>query len=167
MKTCFALLLAAFVSAIAEVPSKELLPLENYAGKWTGSLTGNSEARSSQTGQWTLDGHFLEVNWVLEPEPDGTSKLTGKTIMTFDVAKGVYRSWQYFSTGLFITAEGTWNKASRTFTWTAKNPENGDTIVTKAAFPTESAESWSIVGKDASGNETLSLSGNNAREKAK
>jgi hypothetical protein len=161
------LLAAALVSAAmarADSPPPELDALKLYAGKWDVAVTDNATAKGEASGQWILEGRFLQQSWSLDAGTPDAAKLSGTTMMTYDTKKRVYRAWHYFSSGAFAEADGTWDEASRTFTWTGRDGTRGTTIVTKASFEGD-VEKWSIVTTKDSGEPVSSFGGTNTRRK--
>jgi hypothetical protein len=135
---------------VAEGPSPgipELKELDHYAGQWEDEIAGRPEVRRTERGEWILKGRFLRQSWSSEPG-DGTPPAEGMTLMTFDPQAGVYRSWAFLATGTVIENEGIWDAITNTFTWGRRVAETSETVVTKASFPSEATQSWSIVKKD-------------------
>ena len=160
----FAAALLVTIAVRAESPPPELDALKNYAGKWEVAVTDNASAKGEAAGQWILENRFLQQSWSLDFGTQDASKLSGTTLMTYDPTKRVYRAWHYFSNGTFAEAEGTWDDASRTFTWTGRDISKGTTIVTKASFDGE-IEKWSIVTTKDGGEQVSSFGGTNTRRK--
>jgi len=156
--------LAFTVVAHAETLPPELDPLKLYAGKWDVAVTDNASVKGEASGQWILEGRFLQQSWSLDTETPDAPKLSGTTMMTYDSTKRVYRAWHYFSNGSFAEADGTWDGASRTFTWTGRDAAKGTTVVTKASFDGD-VEKWSIVTTKSSGEQVSSFGGTNTRRK--
>jgi hypothetical protein len=156
--------LAFSVVAHAEAPPPELDALKLYAGKWDVAVTDNASVKGEASGQWILEGRFLQQSWSLETGTPDTPKLSGTTMMTYDSTKRVYKAWHYFSSGSFAEADGTWDEASRTFTWTGRDAAKGTTVVTKASFEGD-IEKWSIITTKSSGEQVSSFGGTNTLRK--
>ena len=169
MKHIFALLALLILSATsrADAPPKELEALNHYLGSWVNTISDNPKAKSTGSAQWTLDGRFLQQTWTLDADPGVRPTLSCTTMMTYDTTKGVYRAWQFFSTGYSVNGDGVWDAATSTFTWTIKDPNTGKTTVTKVSFPQEGVENWSFTTTNSEGKELLTMSGKNALQKAK
>jgi hypothetical protein len=163
IRILFAAALLVTIAVHAETPP-ELDALKYYAGKWEVAVTDNASARGEASGQWILESRFLQQSWLLDFGTPDAPKLSGTTLMTYDPTKRVYRAWHYFSNGAFTEAEGTWDEASRTFTWTGRDTAKGTTIVTKASFDGE-IEKWSIVTTKDGGEPVSSFGGTNTRRK--
>lgn len=154
-------------SAFADDPPKELQALSNYIGTWSNTIAGNPNAKGTTTAQWTLDGRFLQQTWTLDADPGVLPKLSCTTMMTYDTAKGVYRAWQFFSNGFSSTGEGKWDADARAFTWTVKDPNNGNITVTKVSFAQDGIESWSLTATNSQGKTVNSMSGKNTKQNSK
>jgi hypothetical protein len=166
MNPRFFLVAALAVGAIAraETPPPELDTLKLYAGKWDVAVTDNASVKGEASGQWVLEGRFLQQSWSLDPGAPDAPKISGTTMMTYDSVKRVYRAWHYFSSGSFAEADGTWDEPSRTFTWTGRDATKGTSVVTKASFDGD-IEKWSIVTTKSSGEQVSSFGGTNTRRK--
>ena len=151
----------------SEIP--ELKVLNHYAGKWDGTMTfkpngdeKGTPSTGSSTGEWIHDGRFLRQTWSLKGS-DALPAMNGSTIMTYDPQKKTYRSWNFTSTGQMAECQGAWDAKSKTMTWTMRDDGNGGASVTKASFPEDGVESWSILVKDGSGKVVADLNGKNTR----
>jgi hypothetical protein len=135
----------------------ELALLNQFAGEWTNEVTvktpDNSEGSQSKgaaTGQWILDGRFLQQTWSVEATDDFPG-LKGTTIRTYDPELKKYRSWTFHSSGYTQADRGEWDEKARTFTWSARDRKRNWTTTTKSSFPKDGHEQWSVVTKDAEG----------------
>ena len=124
---------SVFIAHAAEPRSPELMALDRYVGNWE---TSGASGRLSTTCEWILDGSFLRHSWSAEA-PGGGPKSFGMQLMSYDAEHHIYRAWTFFSNGKARQGEGAWDAASKTFTWTSKDPENGQTGVTKVTFVTD------------------------------
>jgi len=175
MARCLPLpLLLIALPALAEQPGPakgvpELQPLNHYVGTWSGRSTTKAgdqppvENKDNAVAEWIHDGRFVRQTWSLEAAP-GRPGLSGHTVFTYDARKKAYRSWNFFSGGDVTEAEGTWDAKDRAFTWIARNPD-GLVTVTKAAFPEDGVEKWSITTTDRTGKVLFEMQGTNKREK--
>jgi hypothetical protein len=50
-----------------------------------------------------------------------------------------------------IEKEGVWDMVTKTFTWGHRMVASSETVVTKASFPGEAVQDWSIVKTDERG----------------
>jgi hypothetical protein len=153
MKYITALLSSLVLAATSfgDAPSKELQALNHYVGTWENTITGNPNAKGTATGQWTLDGRYLQQTWTLDADPGNIPKVSCTTMMTFDAAKGVYRAWQFFSNGGFSSGEGVWDADSLAFTWTTK----------------DGIETWSLTTTNSEGKSVMTVSGKNTKKNPK
>ena len=163
--------IVSLLSAVATVaaedgPSKEipeLAPLQNWAGNWTGTVEKPARQSGPSHGKWIVDGRYLQQTWKI-PAGDTSPGLSATVIMTYDVKEKVYRNWQFLSDGGTSQATGQWDAEERTMVWTANNP-NGVTVVTRASFPDDDLQLWTITGTNRSGQQVFELSGNSKRRK--
>jgi hypothetical protein len=121
---------------VAQAPSPdipELQVLGRYAGHWEDEIAGRPDARRTESAEWILDGRFLRQLWSTEAD-DGSPKASGITMMTFDTASNVYRSWSFLATGSVIENEGVWDAATQTMTWGHRVRKTSETVITKASF---------------------------------
>lgn len=100
----------------------------------------------------TLGGRWLEFR--SESTPPGESDLQ---IMTWDEADGVYRQWVFDSDGYRHAAEGRWDDASATLTWTGRSDVGPFVIVDRWMSPDRLE--WTLEGRDASGRIVRTISG--------
>ncbi len=150
---------------VAEGPSPdvpELQTLHRYAGQWEDEIAGKPGMKRSERGEWVLRGRFLRQSWTTEAG-DGTPTASGFTVMTFDPERGVYRHWSFLASGSVIENEGTWDPATRTFTWGHRVPDTAETVITTAAFVEEGMQDWSIVKTDARGKVVREVAGRSIR----
>lgn len=129
----------------ADVP--ELQELNHYAGEWEDEIAGRPGVRRTEVSEWVLQGRFLRQSWSTESK-DETPPAHGLTLMTYDVERKVYRSWAFLATGSVIENEGLWDSASKTFTWGHRIIDTSETVITKASFPDDATQTWSVVKTD-------------------
>jgi hypothetical protein len=165
-------------TAVAEPPQgpskpiPELRVLDHWVGAWDVELTvkpnadvpKGMHAKGTVTAEWILQGRFLQQIGDLEPG-DGSPGMQVKNLMTYDPRKKVYRSWMFFSSGLVIESEGTWDERSRRLTSTSRDAERGTTTTTQATFAEDGTESWSMISKDRTGKVVEETIGKNTRRK--
>jgi hypothetical protein len=125
----------------------ELKALNHYAGQWDDEISGRPGVQRTEIGEWILNGRFLRQSWSTESK-DGTAPAQGLTLMTFDPAAEIYRSWSFLATGTVIENEGTWDETTLTFTWGHRLMDAAGTVMTKASFPSENSQAWYIVKTD-------------------
>jgi hypothetical protein len=117
-------------------PEQEIL--NHYAGEWDGTLSNLPGVKLHVSCEWILNGKFLRHS--ISADPATTSlPISSLQLMPYDTAKGVYRAWSFYSNGASVEGEGTWDAASKLFTWTIHEPD-GTTIVTKVSFPDADSE---------------------------
>jgi len=129
----------------ADVP--ELQALNYYAGQWEDEIDGRPDVKHTEVGEWILRGRFLRQSWSTE-SIDGHAPASGLTLMTFDKERKVYRNWAFLATGSVIETEGTWDPATKTFSWGRRVAESSESVVTTASFVDESVQSWRIAKTD-------------------
>jgi hypothetical protein len=132
------------VVAAPDAAVPELKALNHYAGQWEDEIAGRPDVKRAETAEWVLRGRFLRQSWTSE-SPDEGPAASGLTLMTFDTDHKVYRSWAFLATGSVIENEGMWDPITKTFTWGRRLSESADTVITKASFPEDAVQNWSIV----------------------
>ncbi|MDR3404640.1 MAG: hypothetical protein P4L99_19210 [Chthoniobacter sp.] len=150
---------------VAEGPSAdvpELKELHHYAGQWEDEIAGRPDVRRTELGEWILGGRFLRQSWSTESN-DSAPSAHGMTLMTFDTERNVYRSWAFLATGSVIENDGMWDAATKTFTWGRRVAGSSETVITKASFAADAAQSWSIVKTDEHGKVTREVVGRSIR----
>lgn len=152
---------------VKEIP--ELALLDHFAGEWNNEVTvktaddsERTKTTGAATGEWILDGRFLEQTWSVEAK-DGFPGLKGTTIRTYDPDRKKYRSWTFHSSGYTQADSGEWDEKARTFTWTARDRARNLTTSTKSSFPEDGQEQWSVVTKDADGKVVVEVTGTSSR----
>jgi hypothetical protein len=143
----------------------EFKVLSNYAGTWEIKIMGRPTAKSVSKGVWVLGGKFLQRSWTLDMG-DGSPATSGIHMMTFDTDMKMYRNVCLTSGGKIVEERGFWNADSRTMIWTAKTAD-GETRVTRAAFPKNATATWSIVTTRADGSLIEEGSGTKIPQKTK
>ncbi|HSI11195.1 MAG TPA: hypothetical protein VK961_04090 [Chthoniobacter sp.] len=150
---------------IAEGPATdvpELKELNHYAGQWEEEIAGRPGVRRTEFSEWILQGRFLRQTWSTESK-DGTPAAHGLTLMTYDVERKAYRSWAFLATGSVIENEGSWDAATNTFVWAHRITGTSETVVTKASFPNETTQAWSIVKTDEQNKVIREVAGQSSR----
>jgi hypothetical protein len=149
----------------------ELVALSGLIGKWdsrseTKRIEGVNDGgvlKGTAEGEWIHGGRFLRQTWTIEAA--GTVPwMSGSAVMTYDPAKKAYRSWHFVSNGSTSEGVGTYDKATKTMTWTARHA-NGFRTVTKSSFADDGAENWTIIVTDADGKVVEDMKGKNTRRK--
>jgi len=104
--------------------------LGQFVGSWRFMLISKGEAPENNwafggntTGKWILDGRFIEQSFDAGAI-DGSGRVKGRVLMTYDEKKRVYRIWSFFSEGTALETEGTWDQESRTMTWVYRSGQN-------------------------------------------
>ena len=134
-------------SALAEPRAQELVELDRYLGTWND--TTDPAGVITTRCEWILDGRFLRHSWTFDTGT-GEPKTVGMQMMSYDAVNHLYRGWTFLSDGRAEQGEGTWDAASSTFTWKARDMSNGQNVVAKATFVGEDEEvvSFTITGSD-------------------
>ncbi len=144
----------------------DLAALSGLIGNWDcrfqSKENGAAARTGTATGAWIHGGRYFRQVWTIDAagaEPG----LSGSSIMTYDPAKKTYRSWHFVSTGSTSEGVGAYDKATKTMTWTARDP-NGFRTSTKST-PSGDAEDWTITVTDTDGRVVSDMSGKNIRRK--
>jgi hypothetical protein len=148
----------------AKVP--ELKALDHYAGSWDVEITSKGQpfTKGKVTARWMLDGRFLQQSGELQ-DKDGVTVFKYTSLMTYDPAKKVYRSWIFLSDGNAGESEGTWDANGRVMTSVGRKDANGVFSTTTADFSETGVEKWKIVVRDRTGKVVSEMSGKNTRRK--
>lgn len=155
--------LSVFTGTAAEF-SPEQAALNHYAGDWDGTLTNFPGAKVHITCKWILDGAFLQHSITIE-QPLGKMPISSLELMTYDTAKQKYRGWVFYSNGLTVDYEGSWDAASSTFTWTYHDEISGINSVTKVLFSDADSESAVNQTKNRDGDLLSEIRGTRTRRK--
>lgn len=155
-----------------EIP--ELQPLGRFVGTWDTRMTyksadgpgGPAEVKGTGSAEWVHGGRFLRQTWSFGAG-GGLPAGSGSTMMTYDPAAKVYRSWMFFSGGSVFESEGEWNPKTRTFTWTGGVGRDPMKTTTTATFQNDGSERWSMVVKDKDGKVVNEATGTNTRRNGK
>jgi hypothetical protein len=126
-------------------------------------VSGKPEVRRRDEGEWVLDGRFLRQTWMSEAQEDAP-KASGFTLMTYDRERNIYRSWAFQAACAVIENEGSWDAASNTMTWGHRASETTEMIFTRAVFPDEVTQEWSIVKTDGEGKILREIAGRSVRQ---
>jgi hypothetical protein len=146
LRIFFASLVLLFsVYAAAEPRAEALLALDHYLGEWDD--TTDPRSKISTKCEWILDGSFLRHSWSLD-SGTGEAKAIGMQLMSYDAKAKTYRGWTFFNNGLAQQGEGTWDAASKVFTWISKDAANGLTFVTKANLAQSDVIDVVLITKD-------------------
>ena len=146
----------------ADVP--ELKVLDHYAGTWDVQIASKEFpfSKGQDSARWILDGRFLQQSGELRSQ-EGSAVLKVTTLMTYDPAGKVYRSWTFMSDGAAIESEGTWDPKARVMTSVSRKDGNGGFLTTTADFSEPGVETWKIVYTDRDGKVVSETSGKNTR----
>ncbi len=140
-------------------------PLKQFAGDWETRLTGNPNARGTVEARWDQGKQLLTQEWSLEPDPGLLPRIAGTTVYSYDSTAKLYRSETTLRSGEKFNAEGEYDSAARTFTWTRKDPATGITSINKSTFPDDGIEDWSIARTNQDGKASATFAGKNTRRK--
>jgi hypothetical protein len=127
---------------------EELAALDRYVGVWDD--TSDPGGKVTATCEWILEGSFLRHSWTFD-SGDGAPKNVGMQLMSYDAAARTFRAWTFYANGIAGQGEGVWDAASKTFTWTLRDPANGQTTVTKITFVGDDQEDCSSITTDRDG----------------
>ena len=144
----------------------ELEALHNYVGSWDVVVSSGPTPvfLGEATAEWILDGRYVQQTASLRAQ-DGKPGFKFTTIMTYDSAKRVYRSWTFMTTGSRSESEGIWDAKSRTMVWTSHKDDAGNSSTTKADFSMAGIEKVKIVLTGPSGAVVSELNAENRRRK--
>lgn len=140
----------------AEPAFPELKPLEKFIGSWKGTEEGGNVTSESEA-QWILGGNFLQQKYATS---DGTE---GMILRTYDPSSKKYLTYHFDSRGTVLTQRGMWDDETETLT--VQGDAGKVTVISKACFPAEGTEEWSITVLDKAGNVQQSFEGKNIRKK--
>ena len=136
--------------------------LSHYVGTWD-VVAGPADAPFAtgvNTAEWVLGGQFVRGGGALKTA-DGSNDFEIIGLRTFDPQAGVYRLWSFFSTGMVVQTEGTWDPAERTMTDVTRY---GDiTQTTRSRFTEDGVEEWTQVNTNATGEVVSEMQGRNTR----
>lgn len=143
----------------------ELKALGSYAGSWDVEITSKGQpfTKGKVIATWILDGRFLQQTGDLQAK-DGSTVVKYSSLMTYDPAKKVYRTWIFLSDGQTGDSEGTWSAKDRVMTSIGRKDETGGFSTTTADFSETGVEKWRIVFKDGRGQVVSEMSGRNTRQ---
>lgn len=138
--------------------------LDQFVGDWveTVDMGEGGKAAGSGTGRWILGGTHLQTEFTVEA--NGRT-LHHMTVMTWDAAARVYRSWMFSDSGEVVLFRGIWDDEKKTFTQTGMPDSNGVTAgsVTKVVSPDRME--WTAVMRGADGDIVMRLKGVDTRKK--
>ncbi|MDB5391677.1 MAG: Planctomycetes uncharacterized domain protein [Planctomycetaceae bacterium] len=157
---------------VPQGPSKdipELQILNCYAGTWE-VIAANQNApntpilKGKATSKWVLDGRFLEQTAALQA-PDGSNSIKVTTLLTYDVEKKTYRSWNFVSNGHATESVGKWDAATQTMTSVSIPNAKGHIMTTTGNFDEAGIEKWKMSVVDQSGKIVRQIVGKNSRQR--
>ena len=123
--------------------------LARYVGKWASEveITGAEPKKGTDTseGKWTLKGRY--VDYKVDSKLDDSEALH---LLTYDAEQKVYRSWWFSSTGQNNTSTGTWDEATKKFSWKGE-PKNGLTAIWVDHFTDDDTRVGELVVTDGDG----------------
>jgi hypothetical protein len=140
-----AALVSSFVlcaTSLAETPAKEGEAHWKYIGRREITIAGNPKGDGVMLGEHVLEGRFVQQTWTIDTKEGASPRRHGRAMISYDAAQRVYRMWRFTSDGRPAAGEGVWDEAARTFTWTLKDPANGEATVVKSTFGKDGPESW-------------------------
>ena len=143
----------------------EMKVLLQFVGKWKFEATQfkaewtpeEKHLTGTATSAAVLDGSFIEEKAIL------SDHTTAQKLYTYDRQAGTYRAWWFSSLGHFNDSTGTWDAASRTFTWITKLP-TGQVGKTTQHFPDDQTMEWEIAFTGDDRTLYFRSSGKNTRE---
>jgi hypothetical protein len=165
------LLLLGFVPAVARPadpgPHKnlpEMEPLKQWAGSWESSwkLDKKWDFKETAKAEWVMDGFFLQTTYSME-NTTLPQKTRGMVMMTYDLSEKSFRRWEFASNGGRLDSLGTWDKKTRTMTWTHQTPQVK--VVTTEKFTDDDTIAWHQVMKNQQGEVISEALGEKKRRK--
>jgi hypothetical protein len=150
------------ISALPAADVPELSPLHLYAGRWEAEISGKSQLKRIEVGEWILNGSFLRQSWSTEGAED-TPKACGMTLMTYDSVRNAYLSWSFLAIRSVVHREGFWDAASRTMTWTDQLAAHGGSVISTSWFTDDATHAWSIKETDDHGRVVREIDGRSIR----
>ncbi len=163
----FACVLSLAVIGNAEDRSEkvpELKALDRYVGSWDVEVTspGSPLTKGHSSTKWVLGGRFLQGTGELRSQ-DGSTVVKVTTLMTFDTARKVYRSWTFMSDGSSFESEGTWKEATRELSSSSRKDSSTGGFTSKSVFVEDGVENWNMEFKDDKGKVVSQIAGKNTR----
>jgi hypothetical protein len=159
---CFML---AVLPALGADQTPEQARLNHYVGEWDGTLSSLPGAKTHISCEWILDGAYLRHTISVTGVPTGIPAINAVQIMTYDPAKAVYRAWSFYSNGMSVQGEGTWDDSAHTFTWTNHDEADGTTTATVVSFLDANSESTVTQIKDRAGKVVAEIQGTKTKRK--
>lgn len=158
-----------------ERPSKEipqLLVLDRFVGSWDVEISvkpgqlvrGGAKARGTTVNAWSTNGTVLHQAWSIVSS-DGKPLFTGKTELTYDPQRKVYRNSTTLTQGAPSTSDGVWDERSGALVWTGRDPKTKSTTVSRSTATRDGVETWTMVISDANGRAVFECSGTNTRRR--
>ena len=147
-----------------EVP--ELKVLDRYIGYWDVEVTtpGLPFKKGHSSTKWVLGGRFIQGTGELQSQ-DGAIVVKVTTLMTFDTAKKVYRSWTFMSDGSSFESEGTWKETSRELASASRKDSTSGGFTSTSVFAEDGVENWKLEFKDDKGKVVNEITGKNTRKR--
>jgi hypothetical protein len=155
-------------AAAGEVRSPELEVLDWFVGSWeetvelkpAGWVPERTTITATGTRRWILNGTMVENRGVWSPAKDEFLHLT-----SYDPQRREYRQL-YFDKNTTVPQEyrGTWDEATKTFTFKASLPD-GVTGTSTQKFLDKDSFTWTLVAKEPSGKVMLDMQGKCVRKK--
>lgn len=132
----------------------ELKPLNRFVGSWKTTMEGGGLTGKATT-QWVLGGRFIQQKYSLS---DGSE---GMNLRGYDPNTKQHVMFTFDSRGTMLKQEGAWDNETNTLT--VKGKAGVVVVITKAHFPDEDTEEWSIIVQDEGGNVLQTFKGTNVR----
>jgi hypothetical protein len=142
--------------------SKEWKALNRYVGTWDNQATVTvpelKQLRQTPTAAWILGERFLQLK---EKSEDGAEWVH---LFAYDQNRRAMRWWSFSSLGHSGVATGTWDEATRTFSFKTEDtgPMSG-TLTDR--FTDDDHHEWRCTWKDADGKVVYDVSGKVTRQK--
>ncbi|MCY2955363.1 MAG: DUF1579 family protein [Planctomycetota bacterium] len=141
--------------------TKEWKALNRYVGTWDNQETVTvpelKQSRRTPTAAWILGERFLQLK---EKSEDGAEMVH---LFAYDQNRRAMRWWSFSSLGNAGVATGSWDEATRTFSF--KMEDTGPTSVTLTdRFIDDDHREWRFIVKDADGKVVFDVSGKVTRQ---
>lgn len=162
--------LRAATGPTADIP--ELQALNHWVGNWdlqivvkpNAGLRQGAQTRGRAVSEWSADGHALHQEWSIDLG-DGSKKLSGTNVITYDPGAKVFWSKTTLSTGAVSHTRGVWDERTRAMTWSSEDPRSRVTLASKSIVSDSGTISDTTVMKDRKGRIILEWS-NTATQRA-
>ncbi len=144
------------VAACAALPARGQAA-EEFANSAEGKVLGR------YVGKWASEVEVTgaDLQYKVKSTMDDSESLH---LFTYDAEQKVYRSWWFNSTGLNSSASGTWDEATKKFSWTG-TPTSGTTATWVERFTDDDTRVGELSIKDGDGKVVFGIKWKAVRKK--